>query len=247
MEEEHRREIERRGLVAASRQDLRIRAYHAATLAIDFARNAPAMLWNVTVGLVWRGSRRGYTWTPVMVNMAAMLDLLLQVHAYEVLICGCFNGDPHPGNILLMPDGRLGLIDYGSCVNMDNETRVKLARLIVALAKGTPERVSQISAEEMGVVTARMLPEIHYRSAAFWYDRDDVTNGMNVHKFLEWLHEQDPIVKLPDEFVMAGRVSVLLRGMGAAFGLKVSVAKAWVGYAEELLRSQGLSEGGVRV
>lgn len=26
---------------------------------------------------------------------------------------GAFNGDPHPGNILLMPDGKLGLIDYG--------------------------------------------------------------------------------------------------------------------------------------
>ncbi len=24
-----------------------------------------------------------------------------------------FNGDPHPGNILLCPDGRVGLIDYG--------------------------------------------------------------------------------------------------------------------------------------
>jgi aarF domain-containing kinase len=26
---------------------------------------------------------------------------------------GAFNGDPHPGNILLLKDGRLGLIDYG--------------------------------------------------------------------------------------------------------------------------------------
>lgn len=33
--------------------------------------------------------------------------------------------------------------------------------------------------------------------------------------------------------------------MGAAFGLKVSVAHEWRAAAEELLRSQGLSEGGV--
>lgn len=31
-----------------------------------------------------------------------------QVHAFEVLQGGCFNGDPHPGNVMLMPDGRLG-------------------------------------------------------------------------------------------------------------------------------------------
>ena len=38
-------------------------------------------------------------------------------HRYQIFVDGVFNGDPHPGNILLMPDGRLGLIDYGQ-VNM---------------------------------------------------------------------------------------------------------------------------------
>ena len=37
----------------------------------------------------------------------------MEVHAYEIFNNGVFNGDPHPGNILLMDDGRLGLIDYG--------------------------------------------------------------------------------------------------------------------------------------
>lgn len=60
------------------------------------------------------------------------------------------------------------MIDYGSCVDITLSDRIKLARLIVALAKGTPERVAQISMHELGVVTKSQLPEIHYRSAAFW-------------------------------------------------------------------------------
>ena len=30
-----------------------------------------------------------------------------------------------------------------------------------------------------------------YKAACFWYDRDtpDVTGGMNVHHFTEWMHE----------------------------------------------------------
>ena len=34
--------------------------------------------------------------------------------------------------------------------------------------------------------------QIMYKAASFWYDRDtkDVTGGMNVHHFTEWLHEQ---------------------------------------------------------
>ena len=36
-----------------------------------------------------------------------------QVHAHEIFMNGAFNGDPHPGNILLCDDGKIGLIDYG--------------------------------------------------------------------------------------------------------------------------------------
>lgn len=38
----------------------------------------------------------------------SVLLLLLQVLEH-----GCFNCDPHPGNLMLMPDGRLALIDFG--------------------------------------------------------------------------------------------------------------------------------------
>ena len=34
---------------------------------------------------------------------------------YEIFQCPLFNSDPHPGNIIVMPDARLGLIDYGQC------------------------------------------------------------------------------------------------------------------------------------
>lgn len=36
-----------------------------------------------------------------------------RVHGHQIFVDGAFNGDPHPGNILLTPDGKLVLIDYG--------------------------------------------------------------------------------------------------------------------------------------
>lgn len=44
--------------------------------------------------------------------------------------------DPHPGNILLTPDGRLGLIDYGQIKVLGRRQRRTLAKLIIALADG---------------------------------------------------------------------------------------------------------------
>ena len=36
----------------------------------------------------------------------------------------CNAGDCHPGNVLLLPDGRLGLIDYGQVKAMSTEQRI---------------------------------------------------------------------------------------------------------------------------
>ena len=46
---------------------------------------------------------------------------------------GYFNGDPHPGNIFLLDDGRMGLLDFGQVKQLSQEDRVKIAKLYVAL------------------------------------------------------------------------------------------------------------------
>jgi aarF domain-containing kinase len=54
-----------------------------------------------------------YEWTEPALNLGKLLEMMAVVHAHELFVIGAFNGDPHPGNILLLEDGRLGLIDYG--------------------------------------------------------------------------------------------------------------------------------------
>jgi aarF domain-containing kinase len=48
-----------------------------------------------------------------LVDLSHLLRVLCDVHAHQIFEGGTFNGDPHPGNILLQPNGKLGLIDYG--------------------------------------------------------------------------------------------------------------------------------------
>ena len=45
------------------------------------------------------------------------MKLLLRVSGHQIFRDGVFNADPHPGNVLLLPDGRLGLIDYGQVLD----------------------------------------------------------------------------------------------------------------------------------
>jgi ubiquinone biosynthesis protein len=58
------------------------------------------------------------------------LSILKQVFEH-----GLYHADPHPGNIILMPDGRVGLIDFGNVGRLTPEMVDDLLRLLVAILK----------------------------------------------------------------------------------------------------------------
>jgi ubiquinone biosynthesis protein len=75
--------------------------------------------------------------TPAGVRAAlarSLLDCLLR----QVMLEGTFHADPHPGNVLLLADGRLGLLDFGSVGRIDAGLRTALQRLLLALDRGDP-------------------------------------------------------------------------------------------------------------
>jgi ubiquinone biosynthesis protein len=46
---------------------------------------------------------------------------------------GMFHGDMHPGNMLVLPDGRIGLLDFGVLCHLDPPSRAALCDLLVAV------------------------------------------------------------------------------------------------------------------
>jgi hypothetical protein len=76
--------------------------------------------------------------------MHYIIKYALHAHAYLTTIRPSNprgTGDPHPGNLLLMPSGKLGLIDYGQIKELKPGQRRSLARMIVALADGKTQEV----------------------------------------------------------------------------------------------------------
>jgi ubiquinone biosynthesis protein len=69
----------------------------------------------------------------------------------QIMVDGIFHADPHPGNILLLSDGRLALIDFGSVGRLDTGLRAALARLLLALDRRDPVALTDALLE----VTAR--------------------------------------------------------------------------------------------
>eukprot|EP00042_Codosiga_hollandica_P021145 m.72014 g.72014 ORF g.72014 m.72014 type:complete len:149 (+) comp50215_c0_seq2:115-561(+) len=75
------------------------------------AHNAYATVYNYTLGWIWEN--KPYEPLELPLNTGKLMDLMVKVYAHQLFHDGLFNGDPHPGNFILLPDGRLGLIDFG--------------------------------------------------------------------------------------------------------------------------------------
>lgn len=68
-------------------------------------------------------------------------DMVLQ----EVLEDGFFHADPHPGNLLIMEGGIIGVLDFGTMGRLEKSERVALARLfIVAVQMDADSIVDQL-------------------------------------------------------------------------------------------------------
>lgn len=182
-----------------------------------------------------------YTNYSALIDVPAILDLLLEVHGHQVFVDGVFNADPHPGNIMLLDDGRLGLVDYGQVGRLSVQHRLVFAKLMIALANRDKEGVVDLLTNEMKYRFKYQKPTVMYRYISFYLDRDtrDVTDGMNPMQFMGWLDAEDPLVYIDPYWVLCGRLSLVLRGFGNAFNIPLSMAERWRGLAEAALVRAG--------
>ncbi|MGI8808453.1 MAG: AarF/UbiB family protein, partial [Acidimicrobiales bacterium] len=94
---------------------------------------------------------------------AVLAEQLFQAYLDQILVEGFFHADPHPGNVLLTPDGRLALVDVGMVARVPKTMRQLLVKLLLALGDGNGKGVA-----EAAVAMGRPLE---------WFDADGFCAG----------------------------------------------------------------------
>ncbi|CAF0866212.1 unnamed protein product [Rotaria sordida] len=213
-----------------------VNTYASIIRTIDHMKNVFIFIYNHSIVPILKRYPIDYIEQHVFINPHEIIDLLNEVHAHEILIDGIFNGDPHPGNIFLLTNGKIGLIDFGQVQELSLPRRLKLAKLIILLTEGTKEEIVQHYIS-MGARTRHMNPYVIEKLARIGFDRDDpeICEGKNAQLFFESLGKLDEIMEFPDGYLMAARVGLLLRGLGTWLQLPHSTAQKWAPIAKKLL------------
>ncbi|HEY9514285.1 MAG TPA: AarF/ABC1/UbiB kinase family protein [Gemmatimonadaceae bacterium] len=172
------------------------------------------------------------------ISLPVLLETLVQAYAQMMLVDGLFHADPHPGNLLVAPDGTLVLLDFGMVVRVEQETRVALIQTILAAVRRDVDGVvagfydlGLLDPEvDRGTVrdAARALMAI-----AFTPDARPRQVQRIVHEVLSTFYRW-PIV-LPSEFVYLGRAAALAEGIGVRYDQNFNSVQ----FASPILKSMG--------
>jgi len=67
-----------------------------------------------------------------------------RAYVRQVTMEGVYHADPHRGNVLLTPDGRLALLDFGLLGRLDDDTRRSLSLLLLAISQNRSDDVADL-------------------------------------------------------------------------------------------------------
>jgi ubiquinone biosynthesis protein len=119
---------------------------------------------------------------------------------------GFFHGDPHPGNLLVLADGGIGLLDFGLCKELPPSFARSVARMMVsALIGDGPETLA--AARELGFDLDDVAPE-KLRSLMLRLFGDSADDG----DLLSVLGGTR-IRRIPEDFALVLRTMILLNGL----------------------------------
>ncbi len=151
---------------------------------------------------------------------------------------GLFHGDPHPGNILVLPGNRIALIDFGLVGRLSRIQQEALVTMIVAVALRDPDSVARIM-NRIGV------PDVHTPIAEF---RDDIRHildrylGLKLDEIRTATLLRDLLdlavrhrIRVPKEYAVLAKASITIEGIIRRLYPKLDVLEVGLPYAKELL------------
>ena len=135
----------------------------------------------------------------------------------QVLGYGLFHADPHPGNIFVLPDQVICMIDFGMVGRLGQDLKEQLLDLLQALLERDVERIiSQLlySGELTDTADLKNLRRDLHDFIEDYYDLvlQDIKIGRLFSEFIEILTHHR--IHFPPDYMMLAKALVVMEGVG---------------------------------
>jgi predicted unusual protein kinase regulating ubiquinone biosynthesis (AarF/ABC1/UbiB family) len=179
------------------------------------------------------------------VDLKALCQLFLRTYFEQIMIQGFFNADPHPGNVLVLPDGpRVALLDFGLVKRLDPAFRIASARLCKAIISFDAEGTRR-AYHEMGVRTkVDDLASYQTLGMLFLGLPEHITGKKSLFDQTSWQQsgidlrgrlKADPITHLPGDLLIMSRAITLMGGVMFTLDMWADMWSMIMGFCNRVL------------
>jgi ubiquinone biosynthesis protein len=159
----------------------------------------------------------------------------------QVFDYGLFHGDPHPGNLMVLENGTICMLDYGMVGRLSEELKIQLTELLLALLQRDVDRIiSQL------LYAGELLDESNLKSlkrdlSEFiddYYDilLQNIKVGKLLIDFIDILTEYR--IKFPPDLLLLARALIAMEGLGRQLDPHFNMIDSIRPFAEKIIRDR---------
>ena len=163
---------------------------------------------------------------------------VLDASFHQLFDDGLFHGDPHPGNIIILPGGRIGLIDFGLVGKLSKGMQETIILLVLAISLRDPDTVARLL-YKVGVPGERINLHAFRSDIHDILDRymglklSQVDSGMLLAELVDLaMHYK---IKIPKEYAVLSKAAGTTEGIIRQLDPDLDIAQAALPYAKQLL------------
>ncbi len=145
---------------------------------------------------------------------------------HQIIVEGFFHGDPHPGNVSVLHDGTIALMDFGMVGRLSKEMKYTFGTLLIGMMRKDASAVVR-AITKMGIVPAGVEMNVLNRDAEKIRDRyyelplSEVNLGEAVQDIFQIANKHR--IGLPQDFTILGKSIITLESVVSSLDPEFSI------------------------
>lgn len=174
-------------------------------------------------------------------NRKGLAENLIKAMFKQILIEGFFHGDPHPGNIFVLPGPVIAFIDFGMIGRLSSDMKDHFASLVIGMMRRkTEDMIDAVFA--MGIVPEDINRKVLYRDVDLLREKyldvplSEVQLGNAVNDLFKVAFKHRIII--PSDLVLLGKSLLSLEGIVEQMDPEISIIDIAEPFGEQLLKER---------
>jgi predicted unusual protein kinase regulating ubiquinone biosynthesis (AarF/ABC1/UbiB family) len=170
--------------------------------------------------------------------------VLIDVFFHQIIENGFYHADPHPGNIFVLKDGRVALIDFGMVASITPKNMRNIRKLVLSIVFRETDQLLE-ALDDMGFIKPgadkkRLNSALEYIVDKYWSrstlsELDDEFLRAMAAESEQFIYEQS--LQLPSKFAFLGKTVITLFGICTALDKSLNYGVLTNEFAQKIIKS----------